>query len=685
MPNLVGQQFSTYHLTRLRERTAFTEIYTAEQEQGETEQEQDEAAPQVDFKALRPELSTQERELFLDAAQALLALTHPNITRVLEVGQATSGENSFPYLVVEHISDQTLRQLHPIGASLAPATILAYVKPVADALYYAHQQNFVHGDVKPGNMFVGTEQKITLSDFSTGLLSRLTDTVTGTIAYVAPEQLQEQPLPASDQYALGIIVYEWLTGELPFSGSVSEISNQHLQTPPPSLRAKIPALSQALEDAVLTALAKEPEQRFASVLDFANALETALAEAQEQPFTQAGTTRQSDTTDDAESPSLLAEPSENWMPASLLPDVLPSVPGAMLDPDVATPPSRSLASSITRRALLIGVPTLAVMASAFASWYFNQKSPTLSVARNATLLIYRKHTGPVTALAWSPDSAYLASGGDDHTIQIWHAETGQPAYTFHGLSGGVPAIAWAPDSKRIASGSAGPTTSGGEPAQSNTVQVWDALTGKAIYTYKGHTSSITDIIWDPKSDRIASASTDYTVQIWDATTGLHPLVYPTSPWYVWSLAWSPDARWIATGGPDTNLQIWDATTGKSAATYQGHTSSIETVAWSPNGSNLASGSDDSTVRVWQMLRPTSLLVYSGHTDYVRSVAWSPNGQYIASGSSDTTVQVWHALTGANVYTYRGHSSSVSSVVWSPNGKFVVSSSEDGTVQIWQPF
>src|SRR5581483_3003243 len=94
----------------------------------------------------------------------------------------------------------------------------------------------------------------------------------GTIPYMAPEQIQAQARPASDQYALGIVAYEWLTGERPFSGSYTEIFAKHLMTPPRPLREKAPILSLQVEEAVLKALAKDPHQRFASVHDFATAL-----------------------------------------------------------------------------------------------------------------------------------------------------------------------------------------------------------------------------------------------------------------------------------------------------------------------------------------------------------------------------------------------------------------------------
>src|SRR5438477_2967378 len=120
-----------------------------------------------------------------------------------------------------------------------------------------------------------------LSDFGLSVVQRTLDSLSmsnpaaGTPLYMAPEQIQHQPCAASDQYALGIMVYEWLAGEAPFRGSLFEVFSHHLSQPPPSLRERLPDLPVAVEEAVFKALAKDPAHRFASVTDFASALEQA--------------------------------------------------------------------------------------------------------------------------------------------------------------------------------------------------------------------------------------------------------------------------------------------------------------------------------------------------------------------------------------------------------------------------
>jgi len=194
-------------------------------------------------------------------------------------------ENGIPFLIMDYAPNGTLRQRHPKGAVLPPAVFIPYVKQVSSALQYAHDRKFIHRDVKPENMLLGSRGEVLLSDFGLVLIAQSTGSrsiqeMSGTIAYMAPEQLQGKPHPASDQYSLGIIVYEWLTGDRPFNGAFVEIASQHMLTPPAPLHEKRPGIAPAIEEVVLTALAKSPQQRFASIQAFATALEQAALSTQ---------------------------------------------------------------------------------------------------------------------------------------------------------------------------------------------------------------------------------------------------------------------------------------------------------------------------------------------------------------------------------------------------------------------
>src|SRR5437588_12548207 len=122
---------------------------------------------------------------------------------------------------MDYAPNGTLRKLHPKGTMLPLSLIIAYTKQIASALQYAHEEKFIHRDVKPENMLVGRRDAVLLSDFGIALIAQSsryqsTQEVIGTVAYMAPEQIQGKPRRASDQYALGIVVYEWICGDRPF-------------------------------------------------------------------------------------------------------------------------------------------------------------------------------------------------------------------------------------------------------------------------------------------------------------------------------------------------------------------------------------------------------------------------------------------------------------------------------------
>jgi predicted ATPase/class 3 adenylate cyclase len=265
-----GKQFGNYQLIYLLGQGHWASVYLGEHRHLHTQ-----AAIKIPYGPW----AGSEVDDFLSEASILAHLRHPHIVRVLDFGV----QEGTPYLVMEYAPGGTLRQLHPKGTRLPLETIVSYVKQMASALQYVHGQRLIHRDLKPENLLLGPDQEIWLSDFGLALVahsirSQSFQQTAGTPAYMAPEQLQGHPTPASDQYALGVLVYEWLAGERPFSGALSELAVKQILAPPTALAEKVPTLPVMVDRVVLQALAKDPEQRFATVQSFALALEDACSE-----------------------------------------------------------------------------------------------------------------------------------------------------------------------------------------------------------------------------------------------------------------------------------------------------------------------------------------------------------------------------------------------------------------------
>jgi serine/threonine protein kinase len=271
MADYIGQRLGNYRLTRLLGQGSFAEVYLGEHiHLGTT----------VAIKVLSTQVASEDRAQFQQEARILASLKYPHIVRILDFGV----EGRTPYLMMDYAPNGTLRTLHPKGTVLPVATVVEYVKQMAQALQYAHDRKVVHRDIKPENMLIGEHNEILLSDFGIALIAQSsrhqsTKDMAGTIAYMAPEQISAHPRRESDQYSLGVVAYEWLCGTRPFHGSYTEIAIKHSIMPPPSLRQHLPTLSPDVEHVVLTALAKQPENRFISVSAFATALEQASQDA----------------------------------------------------------------------------------------------------------------------------------------------------------------------------------------------------------------------------------------------------------------------------------------------------------------------------------------------------------------------------------------------------------------------
>ena len=368
-----GHQHGNYRIIRLLGKGGFADVYLGEHIFLKT---------QVAIKVLRTQLASSDMEDFLREARTIARLRHPNIIRVLEFGL----EDKTPFLVMDYAPNGTLRQHHPKGSILRIATIVPYAKQIASALQYAHDEKLIHRDIKPENMLVGSQVEILLSDFGIALAAESsryqnTQEVVGTVAYMAPEQIQGMPRPSSDQYSLAVVVYEWLSGVRPFQGSFTELCTQHIYAAPPPLRERMPTIAPEVERVVSKALSKDPHQRFTSIQAFANALEESYQLQQEtfvKPrFSAQFITPPPPTTRTLTTPSVPSRQERN----SSFPGISSSSPDnnftAGQEPALITGPVRGAAEQEKRKVRRIGkkeVVPMAVGALLFASFLFLSNS-----------------------------------------------------------------------------------------------------------------------------------------------------------------------------------------------------------------------------------------------------------------------------------------------------------------------
>ncbi len=267
MSDRMGQKVGGYRLLQLLGRGSVADVYLGEHTRQKT---------LAAVKVWHNRLNSEDGQRFQAEARRLVKLKHPHIVHLLKYGVT----DTFPFMVMEYASEKSLRQRYRRGMQLSLATMIGIARQLAEALEYAHNAGIVHGDIKPENMLARLGSEVLLSDF--GMVS-LADSsyaqhsldMAKIVAYMAPEQLQGETEKASDQYALAVVIYEWLSGKLPFYGSFTEVATQHLIVPPAPLHTIVPTVSPAVEEALLKALEKIRRIRFKGVREFVAALEVA--------------------------------------------------------------------------------------------------------------------------------------------------------------------------------------------------------------------------------------------------------------------------------------------------------------------------------------------------------------------------------------------------------------------------
>lgn len=651
MTDLVNTTLGSCHLLKLLSKGGMGEIYLANQPL---------LNRTVAVKVIRTDHNQQASfvQRFEHEARALAALEHPHIVPLYEYGY----QQEIAYFVMPYISGGTLRERIKQG-SLSLVEIMHLLEQIAAALDYAHKQAIIHRDIKPANVLLRDDSWPLLADFGVAKLAanatQSTHSHVGTPLYMAPEQWLGQGVSKqTDIYALGVMVYELLTGAPPFKGNEwGNIMHQHLEGVPASICVHNPTVPKALEPVIYQAMAKEPSQRFSSAAQFAIAAKQAIEARNTAP----------------------AESSTNLPPSPIFQGIPPdwradpfTVPAAF-----SPPHTRQVWSPLVRKE---GTTELSPTASrpdtidsaisAHATIYMNQQVSSHTWLKTPIMMAeWKNHPGAIDSMALLWNNTQVISS-TPNTILLWKVGIPHSIAQMTGHTRPIWALITTSDDRFLISGS-----------WDRSIRIWDIAQQRLKRTLMGHSDIVFALALAMNDRMLISSSRDGTLRFWELPSGrqLRIIRHPGGP--VWSLLALPSHEMIVAGAENGMVGLWNLKNGQAI--------------W-----NRSLG-DVGQVQKILILDPEQLLcitqkrelaILEVSTGEILQVLKHPSPPLNNAIALDAKViyadasgmlYLWNLKDTQQRFIVRAHERRISTMVIQPSSGIVVTSSEDRSFKLWR--
>jgi WD40 repeat protein/serine/threonine protein kinase len=674
--------------------------------------------------------------------QALALMDHPNIAKVLDAGASDTGRL---YFVMELVRGIKITEYCDQN-NLPTEERLKLFTQVCHAIQHAHQKGIIHRDIKPSNILVTITEPGSLGcpkviDFGIAKATtgqRLTDKTVftafeqfiGTPAYMSPEQAMMTSLDIdtrTDIYALGVLLYELLTGQTPFDAKELMASGLdamrriireqeparpstrlstllaadltlvagHRHAEPPRL---IHLIRGDLDWIVMKALEKDRTRRYDTADSLAKDIERHLncepvfARPQTRLYEFQKTVRRHKFGFAAGTALMVV------LAIGAIVSTWQAIRATRAERKTATAlfaetqAKRELEHTLERERvdsyfhrITLAHRELSMNNLSGALKFLDECPEDLRdwewryLNRFGRLgEVVLQDTNEVYSVAFHPRGQQIAAACKDGVVKIWDLSARKVVQRLTGHTDYVFSVAFRPpDGRYIASASA-----------DRTIRVWDLKTGHEVFQrlgpageYKGLSYAVA---FSPDGRHLLADHGDGTAIVWDAEKGteIHPL-NEKHELAAACAAYSPNGDLLATGSWGGVLRIWDARTGELLHRGKEHSHRISAVSFGQNGQWLATASFDRTLKVWDAMTGKVLRSWEGHRAIIPGLASSPDARRLAScGAEDKSVKLWDPLTGREILNLRGHSAACHCVAFSSDGQRLASASEDGSIRIW---